>query len=183
MVVYSAPKADPVTRSKLPSLGLVLREMDGRMEQPRHPIAAIDIHQQVPGRHSTDTSAFPISRLSTFVSSLIVMRYKLRYSPSPKRFSFAINLGIASVKGEVNILVSYLITTSNKLELSLSEKRVTHGELIHSKIRVDLRLVRNTPTACSVVWERKERSGMEAFMCFTLVAPREMLDGTVESRR
>jgi len=68
------------------------------------------------------------------------------------------NLGIALVKSEVNILVSYSIITSNNLERSLSEKRVTHGEVIYSKTRG---------------W----------FMCFTLVAPREMLDGTVDSRR
>lgn len=66
-----------------------------------------------------------MSRLiETLVGSLITMRYKLGYSPSPERFmSFAINIGTASVKAEVNILVSY----------SPFEKGVTRDEMISSK--------------------------------------------------
>ena len=74
------------------------------------PIAEIDVHQQVPGPHSTDTSASPVSSLNTLVSSLITIFYKLGYSQSPKGLmSFTVNLGVASVKAEVNILVSYSI--------------------------------------------------------------------------
>ena len=95
------------------------------------------------------------------------MRYKLGYSPSPERFmSFAINLGIASVKAEVNIPVRYSIITSYKMGNSPSEKGVTRDDSMISSKTLGLFLAgygyaeSDWEEKCmlNVVWFERERN-------------------------